>query len=147
MGRETSLGQLGICASISKALLRTNIPVALVRVEPHRETSNISDGIRRASRALYGGEAGKDWGGLADFCQDASRGELWDCSVQGELSVCCDSASVDDTLWDALVVKVVDLEDGDRAKRDAASEERHYLSSPERVVVAAPSPFRAGQAG
>lgn len=90
-------------------VISNNIPVALLGIELDRKATNIAHSIGRAAAAQDRRESDKDGRFAGGICQDTGRSDVCGRLKQRELAMGTRSARVDDTLWNAFVVKAMDL--------------------------------------
>ncbi len=85
------------------------VEVALVGVELGGKAAHVAHGVRRAARALHGGEA-HEYRGLLALCrEERGLGQLAVVVVADEHAVCGGTARVDDALGDAFMIEVGEL--------------------------------------
>jgi len=90
------------------------IPVAFVGVEFHREASHITNSVCASTGSLDRTEADEDGSLPSRVGEDGRICPLGGTVVEDtEVTVRACAASVDDTLWDTLMVEPVDLLSGD----------------------------------
>jgi hypothetical protein len=85
------------------------VPIALARVELHRETAHVARRVDRARAAGDGREAGEHLGALSLLLEQVGDGDVGKALGAFEIAVRRRAAGVDDPLGDALVIEVVDL--------------------------------------
>ncbi len=92
-----------------RRIVADQIEDPLFGIEFGGETANITHGICRTRAALHRREADKDRGDLLRVAEEIRFGNILQALVGLKVAVGRRAASVDDTLWNALVVKVGDL--------------------------------------
>ncbi len=86
-----------------------DVPVALLRVELHREAAHVASEVGGALIAGDGGEADERLGLFSGALEDVGAGDVGEGLVGLEIAVSAVAAGVDHPLGDALVVEVEDL--------------------------------------
>ena len=107
------------------------VPVALLRVELHREAAHVAGEVERALVAGDGREAHERRGPLARPLEQVGPGEVGQRLVVLEVAVGAEAAGVDDPLGDPLVVEVEDL----LPEVEVLEQRRAALAGPQRVLV------------
>lgn len=93
----------------NRHIIPHNIKVALVRIKPDSESTNIAHRVGGAFAAGDGGEADEHGCLAGGVVEEGGVRELGDGGVEGEVAVGAGSAGVDDAFGDALVVERGDL--------------------------------------
>lgn len=93
----------------NRNIVPNNIPISLIRVELHRETTNITNRIRTSLTPLNSGKAHKNRRVPRGICQDPGMREILNTLLELEVTERACTASMHDTLGDAFVVEAVNL--------------------------------------
>src|SRR5437764_14105034 len=89
-----------------RSIVTHKVPVALVRVELQRESTNITLGVRGATLAGHGRKARKHFGLLPDLGEDLRLGVLGDVMGNREGAESSRALGMHTALWDHLTVDV-----------------------------------------
>lgn len=108
-------------------IVADDIPIALIGVELCGEASNISHCVCTASTALHGGKADEGGGGTGGVGQDFGGGDIFQALEELEVTMGTGTSSVDDSLWNTLMVEAVNLGKGQGCR--ARSSELEYIPS------------------
>ncbi len=92
-----------------RRVVADQIPVAFLGIELHREATNVALGIRRAAFAGHGGEAGEQFGLLADLRENFGSRVLRDVVGDGERAVSARTLGVHAPFGDDFAVEVGEL--------------------------------------
>lgn len=89
-----------------RSVVEYPVPVSLLGADLDREPTRVARSIGRAGLATDRGEAHGDGGTIADLVEDGGTADVGDIVGDLEVAVCASTLSMDDTLGDALAVKV-----------------------------------------
>ena len=99
----------GILNEEDRNVIAHDVPVTLFGVELHRESSNISDGVCTSSATQHGRETEEERSFTRRIGHNSSFGHVLCALEESECTEGTSSTGVDNTLWDALVVKTMNL--------------------------------------
>ena len=90
----------------NRGVVKDPVPVALLRADLDRKPARVARGIGRTRLATDGGEAHSDGRTVADLVEDGGAADVGDIVGDLEVTVCAGTLGVNDTLGNALAVKV-----------------------------------------
>jgi len=105
-----NIGKLdGVLDEKDRHVVTNDIPVALLGVELHGETTDIANSVGRATATKNGGKSEEERGKARGFSEDLCAGHVGQGLLQSESTKGSGTTGVDNTLWNTLVVEAVNL--------------------------------------